>query len=79
LSRPVKPRASRIALIVASVPEQVMRSNSMFGMVSQIICASSTSSAQGAPKLSPFCTTSVTAAMISGCAWPQIIGPQEPT
>ena len=31
-SRPVKPRASRIALIVASVPELTMRSSSIDGM-----------------------------------------------
>ena len=53
LSRPVKPRATRTALIVASVPELTMRTSSTEGTASQIRRASSTSSSVGAPKLVP--------------------------
>ena len=49
----VKPRASRIALIVASVPELTMRRRSMDGTSALIFLAMRVSSTQGAPKLSP--------------------------
>ena len=48
-SRPVKPRATRTALIVASVPELTMRTISTDGTASQTSRASSTSSSVGAP------------------------------
>jgi hypothetical protein len=53
MSRPVNPRAARIALIVASVPELTIRIFCIEGYIFMIISASSTSSGQGAPKLVP--------------------------
>ena len=77
--RPVAARARRIALIEASVPDEVMRSISTPGTRRPTSSARSTSADVGAPKLVPRCAASVTAAMISGCAWPAISGPQEHT
>ena len=77
-SRPVKPRASRIADMVASVPEETKRTRST-GVRATISSASSTSGSVGAPYDVPRATASPTAASTSGCAWPRIIGPQEPT
>ena len=51
-SRPVAPRASRIADMVASVPELTMRTRSTDGSARQIASASSTSSARDG-KLKP--------------------------
>ena len=79
VSRPVAARASRIALIDASVPEEVIRSMSTAGIRWATSSASSTSPAVGAPKLVPSAAASQTAAITSGCAWPRIIGPQEQT
>jgi len=47
--RPVKPRARRIAVIVASVPEDTSRTRSIEGSSSQSRSASSVSSCVGAP------------------------------
>ncbi len=77
--RPVAARASRIALIDASVPLEVIRSISTDGMRRETSSASSTSPAVGAPKVVPRAAASVTAATISGCAWPWMSGPQEQT
>ena len=78
LLRPVAPRAKRMALMAASVPELTNRTMSMLGMCFKISSASSTSRSVGAPKEKPsdsaFCTASTTA----GWPWPKIIGPQEP-
>ena len=52
-SRPVKPRARRMALIVASVPELTSRTFSIEGTASMINSASSLSASVGAPKLVP--------------------------
>src|SRR5215218_7042775 len=52
-SRPVYPRATRMALIVASVPELVIRTISIERTTSQTSSASSTSSCVGAPKVVP--------------------------
>jgi hypothetical protein len=79
LSRPVAARASRTALIVASVPEEVMRSMSTDGIRAHTSSASSTSPAVGAPNVVPRAAASVTASITSGCAWPRISGPQEQT
>jgi hypothetical protein len=49
----VKPRAKRIALIVASVPELTMRTSSIDGISSQIFLATWVSSWVGAPNESP--------------------------
>ena len=48
-------RASRRALIVASVPELTKRTSSRLGIASRISRASSSSSGLGAPKLVPAC------------------------
>ena len=79
LLRFVKPRASRIALIVASVPELTMRTSSMDGTNSMILRATTVSIAVGAPKDRPFAAVSCTARITSGSACPRIIGPHEPT
>ncbi len=78
VSRPVTPRASRTALIVASVPELTMRTMSTDATASVTIRASSTSRAVGAPKLVPRSSTSPIARITAGCRCPKIIGPQEP-
>jgi hypothetical protein len=49
VSRPVMARARRMALIDASVPEDVMRTMSTPGMRAATASASSTSPAVGAP------------------------------
>ena len=49
MSRPVAARASRIALIDASVPDEVIRSMSTDGIRAVTVSASSTSPAVGAP------------------------------
>ena len=53
LSRPVKARARRMALMHASVPELTSRSDSMLGRAPMMSRASSTSFSTGAPKLAP--------------------------
>jgi hypothetical protein len=78
-SRPVAARARRIALIDASVPEEVMRSMSTAGMRWATSSASSTSAAVGAPNEVPRDAASVTASSTVGCAWPRISGPHEQT
>ena len=77
--RPVKPRASRSAVIVASVPEDTSRTSAMLGSALQSSSASSTSSSVGAPNESPFSAVSRTASTTFGWAWPRMSGPQEPT
>ena len=73
------PRASRIALIVASVPELTSRTCSTGGTRPMISSASSTSAGVGAPNDSPRPAASRTASTTAGCACPRIIGPQELT
>jgi len=75
----VKPRARRIALIVASVPELTRRTMSTEGSSAQISSAISISPSVGAPKDRPFSAASRTASTIAGWAWPAMAGPQEPT
>ena len=75
----MKPRARRIALIVASVPELHMRTSSIDGTSSMILRATTVSISVGAPNDRPLTAVSCTARITSGCAWPRIIGPQEPT
>ena len=72
-------RASRTALIVASVPELTIRTISTEAKRSQTSAASSTSPSVGAPKLVPFAAASATASTTDGWAWPRISGPQEQT
>ena len=78
-SRPVYARASRSALIVASVPEFTIRTTSTEGTRRVINPAICTSMAVGAPKLVPEAAARVTAPTTRGCAWPSIIGPHDPT
>ena len=72
----MKPRASRIADIVASVPEDTKRTRST-GVRATISSASSTSGSVGVPYDVPRATASATAACTSGWAWPSSIGPHE--
>ncbi len=64
--------------MVASVPELTRRTSST-GVRRTISSARSTSPSVGVPKLVPRAAAACTAAMISGCAWPWISGPQEQT
>lgn len=79
LVRRVKPRASRIADMVASVPLETSRTSSRGSMRATISSASATSPSPGVPKEVPRETASCTAAITSGCACPRIMGPQEQT
>jgi hypothetical protein len=67
--RPVKPRASRIADIVASVPELTRRTWSI-GVRATISAASSTSPGVGVPKLVPRAAADWTASTTAGWACP---------
>ena len=78
-SRPVAARARRIALIAASVPEEVIRIISTAGIRAHHLSASSTSPSVGAPNVVPRAAAALTAATTAGCAWPRISGPQEQT
>lgn len=75
----MKPRARRSALIVASVPDDTSRTCSMEGTKWQRVSAITTSASVGAPKEKLSAAACWTARTTSGCAWPAIIGPQEPT
>ena len=66
-SRPVKPRASRIADMVASVPEDTNRTRSI-GVRETISSASSTSGSVGVPYDVPRAIASATRACTSGWA-----------
>ena len=72
----MKPRASRIADIVASVPDDTSRTAST-GVRATISSASSTSCSVGAPYDVPRAAAAATAACTSGWAWPSSIGPHE--
>ena len=78
-SRPVAARATRIALIVASVPELTNRTRSMEGTSRQTRRPSSTSCAVGAPKLVPRPAAARSARVNSGGACPWMSGPQDIT
>lgn len=67
LARPVKPRASRIADMVASVPELTRRTCST-GVRAMISSARSTSPGVGVPKLVPSGAASRSASTTAGCA-----------
>ena len=64
--------------MVASVPELTSRTWST-GVRSMIAAARSTSASVGAPYEVPRAAAAVTAAMISGWAWPCSSAPQEET
>ena len=72
-------RARRIALIDASVPEEVMRIISTEAKRSATSAASRTSPSVAAPKLVPVAAASRTASTTRGWAWPRISGPHEQT
>ena len=74
----VNPRATRSALIVASVPDD-RRTISIDGTARDIASANSTSISVGAPKLVPRAAAFAIASRTRGCAWPRISGPHEPT
>ncbi len=71
------PRASRIALIVASVPDETRRTMSMPGTAATIRSASSTSPAVGAPNDVPRAAAAVAAWTISGRACPKSNAPHD--
>ena len=77
--RPVNPRASRTALMVASVPELTSRTRCTGATRPTISAASSVSAAVGAPNDRPEAAARCTASTTAGWAWPRIIGPHEQT
>ena len=77
--RPVYARASRIALIVASVPEDTKRTSSIERTAAHTSRASSTSSSVGAPNDVPARAVRSIASTTAGCAWPAISGPHDMT
>src|SRR5215470_3353540 len=76
--RPVNPRASRSALIVASVPDDTARTISIDGTAARTASANATSISVGAPNVVPDAIALWIVARISGWAWPRISGPQLP-
>jgi hypothetical protein len=78
-SRFVNPRASRIALIAASVPDETRRTFSIEGTASAMRSARTTSRSVEAPKLVPSRAASRTASTTAGAAWPRINGPHDIT
>ncbi len=72
------PRASRSALIAASVPDDVNRSRSIDGSAARIASPSSISRGEVAPRAKPSSAAARTASTTSGWAWPRIAGPQAP-
>ena len=75
----MNPRATRMADIVASVPELTILTISIDGTIATICSAMAVSTSVGAPKLVPCSLAVVIAATTTGCAWPRISGPQEQT
>ncbi len=78
-SRPVWARAIRIAVIAASVPDEVIRTIRASGIRRPTSSASSTSPGVGAPKLVPPAAALAIAASTAGCAWPATSAPHEQT
>ncbi len=66
--RPVKPRASRIADMVASVPEETSRTCCTGATLATISSANATSPSPGVPNDSPLDTAADTASSTAGCA-----------
>ncbi len=77
LSRPVAARATRIASIVASVPEFTNRICSSWKR-SQIASASAMVSGVVTAKWIAFCAALVSASTILGWAWPTTLTPKPP-
>jgi hypothetical protein len=78
-SRPVKARATRTALIVASVPLDTNRSISTCGIRSTISSPSWTSSSVGIPKLVPRRIVATSASSTGVGACPRTIAPHDST
>jgi len=75
-----EPRAKRIALIVASVPELTIRTSSIDGTrLDDELGQLGLALRSWAPKLVPSHNAFSTASATRGWPWPRIIGPQEPT
>ena len=72
-------RANRSALIVASVPEFTNLTISTASQALRTSSANSVSASVGAPNEQPAWASRHTASTTSGCAWPQMSGPHEPT
>jgi hypothetical protein len=77
--RPVAPRATRTADIVASVPDDTSRTISTDGTRSQMASARRTSRSVGAPYEVPATAAFCTASTMAGWAWPAMIAPYDCT
>ena len=77
-SRPVKARARRSAISVASVPDEVKRTRSADGTRRWTASAQAISSAWLAPNWVPRDSAAVTAAVTTGLPWPRIRAPWPP-
>ena len=75
----MKPRATRMAAVVASVPEEQKRIRSSQGIRSWTSSARAISRGEGAPKEEPSFMASCTARITCGWQWPRMSGPQEST
>ncbi len=71
----MNPRATRTALIAASVPDETSRTCSQPGTRAQISSASSTSPGVGIPKVVPSATALRIASTTTGWAWPRSTAP----
>ena len=78
-SRFVWARATRTALIVASVPLDTKRRRSRCGSRSRISSPRRSSSSVGIPKLVPAAIASSSASITAGGAWPNTSGPHDST
>ena len=65
--------------MAASVPLLTNRNFRMPGNAPRMSRASSVSAAVGAPNVVPRRAAAVAARTTSGCAWPRMSGPHEPT
>ena len=72
-------RATRTALIAASVPELTKRTRSIAGINARTRSPSATSSGLGAPKLVPSRAAAATALTSPFGAWPWMSGPHDIT
>ena len=75
----MKPRATRMAAVVASVPEEQKRIFSIQGIRSRTSSAMTISFGLGAPKEEPSRSASRTSRITAGTQWPAMSGPQERT
>jgi hypothetical protein len=75
----VKPRATRIAAVVASVPEETKRIFSSHGMRARTSSPIAISRGDGAPNDAPSRSASCTACATAVWQWPRMSGPHEPT